>query len=240
MAKEHEIGYLSRLDDAGRDHALGKPWSDPARGLYLQEVGAMVSLMPQPPARLLDMGAGTGWTSSLFALCGYDVTAADIAPDMIAAHEHNATRYGVELASVVCDFESVPFTDEFDVVVFYDCLHHAEDEVAALRNAHRALKPGGVCITLEPGRGHKDSADSLRAMREFGTTERDMPPRTIIAAATSAGFTSHAVHERPQQPALITTGRWASPRSVLGAAKRFVGRATPLALSRSHLVVLRK
>lgn len=240
MAKEHEIEYLSRLGDAGRDHALGKPWSDPGRGRYLAEVGGMISLMPQPPARLLDMGAGTGWTSSLFALSGYDVTAADIAPDMIAAHAQTASRYGVTLTSVVCDFESVPFTAEFDVVVFYDCLHHAEDELAALRNAHRALRAGGVCITLEPGKGHKDSADSLRAMKEFGTTERDMPPSRIIAAARAAGFTGHAVHERPTEPTLLTTGRWSSPRSVLGAAKRFLGLATPLALSRSQLVVLRK
>lgn len=240
MAKEHEIDYLSRLSAAGRDHALGKPWSDPGRGRYLAEVGGMISLMPQPPARLLDMGAGTGWTSSLFALSGYDVTAADIAPDMVAAHAQTAARYGVALASVVCDFESVPFTDEFDIVVFYDCLHHAEDEVAALRNAHRALRAGGVCITLEPGKGHKDSEDSLRAMHEFGTTERDMPPSTIIAAAKSAGFTSHAVYERPLEPALITSGRWPALRSVAGAAKRFVGRATPLALSRSQLVLLRK
>ncbi|MEQ1698564.1 MAG: class I SAM-dependent methyltransferase [Ilumatobacteraceae bacterium] len=240
MAKEHEIDYLSRLDGAGRDHALGKPWSDPARGRYLAEVGGMISLMPQPPARLLDMGAGTGWTSSLFALSGYDVTAADIAPDMVAAHAQTAARYGVALASVVCDFESVPFADEFDVVVFYDCLHHAENEVAALRNAHRALRAGGVCITLEPGRGHKDSDESLRAMREFGTTERDMPPRTIIAAAKAVGFTGHAVYERPVEPMLITTGRWSSPNSIVSAAKRFLGRATPMALSRSQLVVLRK
>ena len=240
MAKEHEIEYLSRLDAAGREHALGKPWSDPGRGRYLAEVGAMVSLMPQPPARLLDMGAGTGWTSSLFALCGYDVTAADIAPDMVAAQAVNAARYGVQVASAVCDFESVPFADEFDVVVFYDCLHHADDEVGALRAAHRALRAGGICLTLEPGRGHKDSPDSLRAMREFGTTERDMPPSAIIAAAASVGFAGHAVYERPLEPALITTGRWPALPSVATAVKRFVGRATPLALSRSHLVVLHK
>jgi SAM-dependent methyltransferase len=240
VAKEHEIEYLSRLGDAGRDHALGKPWSDPGRGRYLAEVGGMVSLMPQPPARLLDMGAGTGWTSSLFALCGYDVTAADIAPDMVAAHAQNAARYGVALASVVCDFESVPFTDEFDVVVFYDCLHHAEDEVAALRAAHRALRAGGVCITLEPGKGHRDSEDSQRAMREFGTTERDMPPSTILAAAKAVGFTGHAVHERPLDPPLITTSRWPTPATMAAAARRFLGRSTPLSLSRSHLVLLRK
>ncbi len=240
MAKDDEIDYMSRMTEAGRVHAIGKPWSDPARGQYLQEVGSMMALMPQPPARLLDMGAGTGWTSSLFALGGYSVTAADIAPDMVALHAQNAARYGVELSSVVCDFESVPFADEFDVVVFYDCLHHAHDEVAALRNAYRALRAGGVCITLEPGRGHSDSAESIRTMQQFGTTERDMPPSTIIAAGRAVGFASHAVHERPIDPPLITTGRWPRPSTIVGAARRWISRTAPLALSRSQLVVLHK
>jgi SAM-dependent methyltransferase len=240
VAKDDEIEYMSRMTQAGRVHAAGKPWSDPARGLYLQEVGSMMAVMPEPPARLLDMGAGTGWTSCLFALGGYAVTAADIAPDMVALHAQNAARYGVALSSATCDFESVPFADEFDIVVFYDCLHHAQDEVAALRSAHRALRAGGTCITLEPGRGHHDSPDSIRTMQQFGTTERDMPPSTIIAAAKAIGFRGHAVHERPIHPPLVTTGRWPRPGTLLGAARRVAGRTAPLALSRSQLVVLRK
>ena len=130
MAKEDEIAYIERLGPIGREHALNKPWSDVDRGRYLQEIGALITLLPQPPARILDLGAGSGWTSCLFALAGYQVTATDIAPEMVAMQAENAARYNVKLdGSIVTDFESLAFENEFDVVVFYDCLHHSDDDI---------------------------------------------------------------------------------------------------------------
>jgi hypothetical protein len=83
--------------------------------------------------------------------------------------------------------------------VFYDSLHHAVDESAALRAVYRALKPGGVCITSEPGTGHANSRDAQEAVRKFGVTERDMPPHRIMRVAKQIGFHSfmtypHATH----------------------------------------------
>ena len=148
MAKQDEIDYIGRLGDIGKKHALDKPWSDELRGLYLQEMGALISLLPAPPAKILDIGAGSGWTSCFYALSGYEVTATDIAPEMVELAKINAARYNVVLDAVVSDFESLLFENQFDAVIFYDCLHHAEDEVLALRSAYRALKTGGICITL--------------------------------------------------------------------------------------------
>ncbi|MFM9038183.1 MAG: class I SAM-dependent methyltransferase [Actinomycetota bacterium] len=241
MAKEDEIAYIERLGPIGREHALNKPWSDVERGRYLQEIGALVSLLPQPPARVLDLGAGSGWTSGLLAMCGYTVTSTDIAPEMVTMQTENARRYNVELeASLVTDFEHLPFENEFDVVVFYDCLHHSDDEVLALRSAFRALRPGGICVTLEPGVGHSNSDMSRNAADNLGVNERDMPPSLIIASARSAGFSNHAVHERPVDPILLTRGRRPGPRSIATLARRFVGGATSIAMRRGHFVVLTK
>lgn len=241
MGKQAEIDYLARLGPEGREHALNKPWSDAKRGAYLQEIGGFLSLMPPAPARLLDLGSGSGWSSCLFALAGYEVTATDIAPDMVELQQLNAERYGVQLAgSVVCDFEHLPFEDAFDVAVFYDCLHHAEDEVAALRGVHRALVDGGVCITLEPGRGHAAHEGSVAAMADLGVTERDMPPSLIRASAESVGFRFVGVYDRPTDPVLLTTGRLPRVGAVLASAKQFLVRATPLAVTRGHYVVLQK
>ena len=241
MTKEDEIAYIERLGPLGRQHALDKPWSDVDRGRYLQEIGALISLLPQPPARVLDLGAGSGWTSCLLALSGYRVTSTDIAPEMVVMQAENAARYDVRLeASIVSDFESLTFDNEFDVVIFYDCLHHSDDEVSALRSAHRALKPGGICVTLEPGEGHHTAESSMSAMKHLGVTERDMPPSTIVKAARQVGFASHAVHERPLDPLLVTTGRWPTPSTFVTLFKRFVGRATPVVMRRGHFVVLTK
>lgn len=241
MAKDDEIAYLSRMDAAGRRHAFDKPWSDPERGRYVQEFGAILDVLPPAPARLLDLGAGTGWLSCLLACAGYTVTATDISPDMVELQRRNADRYGVQLAeALVADYEELPFEAEFEAVLFYDCLHHADDELKALASAHRALVAGGVCVTLEPGRGHRAHAHSVRAEHVFGTNERDMPPSLIIRGAKKVGFTRHALYTRPAPTVLITVGRWPRLGVVVALLKQFATRATPLAASRGHLVVLTK
>src|SRR5262249_40316386 len=74
----------------------------------------------------------------------------------------------------------LPFACEFDSAVFYDSLHHAVDESAALRGAYRALRPGGVCVTSEPGAGHECSPEAREAVARYGVTEKSMPPRRVI------------------------------------------------------------
>jgi len=63
MPKAGELTYLQKLGPAGRQHALDKPFSDSLCWRYLIDIGAILSLLPPPPARLLDLGAGSGWTS---------------------------------------------------------------------------------------------------------------------------------------------------------------------------------
>ena len=240
MAKQDEIDYISRLGDIGKKHALDKPWSDDGRGLYLQEMGALISLLPAPPARILDIGAGSGWTSCFYALSGYEVTATDIAPEMVELAKINAARYNVALDAVVSDFESLPFENQFDAVIFYDCLHHAEDEVLALRSAYRALKKGGICITLEPGSGHAKSAVSVQAMKDLGVTERDMPPKRIIEGGVKTGFTAVQIFERPVQPIELShqiMPRW---KTLTRLTHRFVARSSPIVMYRGHFVILHK
>lgn len=137
MATQGEYAYFKNIGAAGMRRATQKPWSDSQCGLYLMEHGAMMGLMPEG-GRLLDMGCGTGWTSVLFAKRGYDVVGQDLVPEAIAAGRRLRHANGIaNLDFVVGDYESLTFTEEFDVVVFFDCLHHAVDEVGALRGARR-------------------------------------------------------------------------------------------------------
>jgi SAM-dependent methyltransferase len=197
MPKQGEIDYLDALDDSGKRHALNKPFSDAACGRYLCDIGTIVDLLPPPPSRLLDLGVGTGWTSVFFALRGYRVLGQDIAPKMLAMANQNRDKYGAkDLEFCVQDFESMTFCSEFDCAVFFDSLHHAEDEISALRAVFRALKPGGLCVTAEPGRGHAASPSARNAALRFGVTEKDMPPYHIIQIAQQIGFQRYEVYER--------------------------------------------
>lgn len=206
MTKAMELEYVRKIGDAGRAHIMAKPFSDPYCGVNLAAIGTIIDLLPKPPARVLDMGCGGGWTSSFLARAGYEVIGQDISPDMIElAREYQRINHAGEALAFRCgDFES--FEEEvetFDVVSFFDSLHHADDEGAAIETAYRALKPGGILVTHEPGEGHAATVHSREAMAAYGVTEKDMPPQLIIDHATRAGFSSYRVY--PMQQELIET-----------------------------------
>ncbi len=215
MAKQGEIDYLKNLTPEQVEHAIHKPFSDASCDAYLMEIAAVMALLPPPPARLLDAGCGTGWTSLFFAKRGYNVVGIDIAEDMI--HHANVTKNKERVANVifeVADYESLYYGEEFDCAVFYSSLHHAVDEEQALGRVYRCLKPGGVCITSEPGKGHGRSAEAVAAVQKYNVTEKDMPPRRVIEAGKKAGFRSFKTY--PHAPDL----KWAA---YSGKSGNFVG-----------------
>jgi SAM-dependent methyltransferase len=198
MSKSDEVAYLGNLSAVGVAFAEGRPFTDPKCGSDLADFGTLMTLLPPPPARLLDLGCGTGWTSVLFARAGYQVVGADIAPDMLAVAARARDHLGLDnLSLVVADYEGLPFRGEFDAIVFFDSLHHAADERLALSRACRALRPGGVCVTREPGEGHSRTPEAVAAVRAFGVTEKDMPPERIMSLGRLVGFARAEFFPRP-------------------------------------------
>ena len=97
----------------------------------------IMSFLPAVPAKVLDVGCGSGWTSEFFAKTGYE-TGIDISPDMIAL----ATRRNCS-ALFVSDYVALHCRKVFDAAVFYGFLHHADNEYLAIKNVFDALSPGG-------------------------------------------------------------------------------------------------
>jgi SAM-dependent methyltransferase len=205
LAKQGELEYIKNLKDSEVEHAFNKPFSDPECPRYLFDMGTFMHILPPPPARILDLGVGTGWTSIFFALRGYNVTGQDISEDMINLAEKNKSRYRLSnLHFLCCDYESMNFNEEFDYALFYDSLHHSVDEFKALQSVYRALKKGGICLTCEPGYGHSKSEGTKKTIERFGVTERDMHPRIIINSAKKAGFRKHFLYNRLKPPMVIS------------------------------------
>lgn len=94
--------------------------------------------LPPPPARMLDVGGGPGTYAIPLRDTGYEVELLDPVP----LHVEQAGM------GVVGDARSLPFADaSADAVLLLGPLYHlvaAEDRLAALREARRVLKPGGV------------------------------------------------------------------------------------------------
>jgi SAM-dependent methyltransferase len=190
MSKQGEKNYPLLIGAEGLAWAARKPFSSPDCHDFLCRIAVVMQLLPPPPARVLDLGCGTGWTSLFLARRGYDVVGVDIAAGMIEVAEQLRLQEGLDnLRFVEADYEEAGFDSEFDAAVFFDSLHHAVDEEQALRAVWRALRPGGVCVTDEPGEGHSAVEHTIHAVQTYDVTEKDMPPRHIIAVARRAGFT---------------------------------------------------
>lgn len=242
--KEAEEAYFRRIPDEALAQAVGKPFSVADRGRLLVEFGVVLAFLPEPPARVLDFGCGTGWTSAFLARSGYEVVGLDLSPEAVAAAGEAFPL--PNLRFVAHDFdEAVP--DElgrFDAAVFFDTLHHAEDERRPLAAAREALKVGGVCVACEPGTGHAASVSSLHAVRTFGVRERDMTPAQIVTAARVVGFARATVHPHPHeifrhlyQPRTGTELRDRLLATPVGEAVQLV-RAATVGRTRWGLVVL--
>src|SRR5436309_8764768 len=126
MPRPGELTYFGVIGEGGRRDAVNKPFSHDGCGIELMQVGALLALLPPPPARVLDCGCGTGWLSHFLARRGYDVVATDVSPGAIAlAKAHPVFAAGAVPRFLVADSEALTFEAEFDAVVFFDSLHHA-------------------------------------------------------------------------------------------------------------------
>jgi len=198
--KQGEREYFARIGAEGIRHATQKPFSDELCPSILSNMDALFSFLPPPPGRLIQFGCGVGWLSLFLAQRGYDVTGVDIAPEALAAANQQRLARGLGNARfLVQDYEEPAPAADFDYALFYDSLHHAENERLAVQRAYEALRPGGMLIAFETDIGHSQSPASLKAVKEFGVHEKEMTCAYIAELGRQAGFQRHLILQRPYQ-----------------------------------------
>lgn len=95
--------------------------------------------------RVLDVAAGTGNASMPAARSGADLTAVDLAPELLEAGRAWAATEGLELSWVEGDAERLPFEDEsFDVVMSSIGVMFAPRHQDAADELVRVCRPGGT------------------------------------------------------------------------------------------------
>jgi SAM-dependent methyltransferase len=106
--------------------------------------------------RALEIGAGTGYFSLHLLRAGMvgEATCTDISPGMLETLRANAAALGLNVETVACDAEELPFEDScFELVMGHAVLHHLPDLARAFREFERVLTPGGtVFFAGEPSR----------------------------------------------------------------------------------------
>jgi SAM-dependent methyltransferase len=147
----------------------------------------------RPGDCVLDLGAGSGFSSEMLARCGYRVVAID--PDLHALDNNRARplfdRFridgSVRVAGAVA--EALPFLDAtFDGVLALNVLHHVPDLASVTAELARVMKPGCRAVFCEPGLDHLHAGETQRAMREHGETDRPFDAIEFLNAARQRGF----------------------------------------------------
>jgi len=180
---------------------LRKPfWAAPRTTAYLksycQLVGALEKLSILPPAKLLELGCGVGWTAEFLVVTGYEVTGISISPSDIADARkridsirakglQRSLRFEISTMETVAETVGPP--NHYDGVLVFEALHHAFDWRQALRSSFTCLKPEGwLLLSNEPNVLH--TFVSYRVARLSNTHEIGFSKRELITELHKIGF----------------------------------------------------
>ncbi|MFH0515707.1 class I SAM-dependent methyltransferase [Streptomyces sp. M41] len=160
-------------------------------------------LLPAAPARVLDVGGGSGVHAEWLTADGYQVDLVDPVP----LHVEQAARLpGVTARRA--DARDLPAPDAaYDTVLMLGPLYHLperEDRTRALAQAHRVVRPGGSVVAATINR-YAQLHDLLREERYFTPLNRE---RTDAVLADGR----HPFHEE----GFFTIAHFARPDDVPG------------------------
>ena len=152
------------------DHGLADPGVRAAWRELLRDV------LPPAPARVADLGCGTGTLTGLLVDEGYSVVGLDLAPEML-----RRARSKVPQAKFVLGDAASPALEQhgYDVVLSRHVLWAMPDPVKAFARWVDLLRPGGVVVLVE---GRWSSGAGLTAAeceRIVRTVRRDVRVRPL-------------------------------------------------------------
>jgi SAM-dependent methyltransferase len=132
----------------------------------------------RPPARIIDVGSGGGAVAQALLEFG-SVTACDIDVRCAASV---ARRPGMRFAYGTA--EAIPFADGgFDLATAFDVLEHLDDDVRALREMARVVRPAGLIAVTVPAYGWLWGRQD-----EISHHRRRYTGRSLRKAITAAGL----------------------------------------------------
>jgi SAM-dependent methyltransferase len=160
--------------------------------------------LPDPEARVLEAGAGTGSITRLLAELGYRVTALDVSEAMLARAREKLAGADVEFVVAPAD---QPPPGSFDALVERNMMWTNPDPVRTLATWRNAVRTGGRLLILEG----LYSGRPLAALRERATDAI----RRLLGIAED-----HHDHYDPEVLAALPLARADSPRPLVDAVHR--------------------
>ena len=135
--------------------------------------------LPSPPARVLEVGMGTGRLHAELA-ARYDTAGLDLAPGMVRRTQRRLARDGRRSALSIGSVYSIPWPDaSFDAVLSTFAFSAFVDAGAALDEMVRVTRPGGSVIIVDAGEALDGNCTAhllARAWEALGDFMRDEAP----------------------------------------------------------------
>jgi 2-polyprenyl-6-hydroxyphenyl methylase/3-demethylubiquinone-9 3-methyltransferase len=132
--------------------ALANRWWDPngpQRPLHELNPARLVYIAGRSVlrgARVLDVGCGAGLLSEALARAGGQVTALDLAPELVEIAKLHLLESGLTVDYRLQSVEAIAaeMPEAFDVITCMELLEHVPDPGSVLQACARLLKPGGT------------------------------------------------------------------------------------------------
>ncbi len=169
-------------------------------------------LQADPPARVVDVGCGTGWSSISIARAypNVRVDGLDLDAHSIAEAEANAAAEGLEdrVSFQVCNAADADLAGRYDLAIAIECIHDMSQPVEALRAMRGLIRDGGAVLVVDERVGESFSAPGSDIERLYygfsvlhclpvGMAEQPsvgtgtvMRPDTLRQYAREAGFSN--------------------------------------------------
>ena len=196
---DQEKGEMTVIDVATHAAAVSPYNSTDTRFLSKHNRAVTTALMLAnlpPGAEVLDAGCGWGLSSEAMAFSGARVTALDINPLFVELVRTRAARLGLPIDAVLAEFDKYQTGKRFDLLLFYECLHHSVKPWETLAHLGQFVKPEGkVVFAGEPINavwwrhwGIRLDPLAVYCIRKFGWFESGWTREFIARCFARAGF----------------------------------------------------
>lgn len=145
----------ARGEQAARYFAEQAEDWDRIRSLHVPEAEVEAAVRAivgdSPHQAVLDLGTGTGRMLQLLAPHADRAVGVDLSPAMLAVARAGVERAGLRNVQLrQGDIYALPVErDSYDLVLVHQVLHYLDDPARALREAARALRPGGRLVVVD-------------------------------------------------------------------------------------------